>query len=373
VSGCDGIVDEAAAVSNPSNPAAYQPAFDSGDHLHPNVAGLQAIASAVDLSLFNTAAAQPTSLEASFNNVGVTQDTNTAPGNIDGGHASLSAGALAAAGLVADQPVNHGGISLTWPSEAGTGNPDNTVADGQLISLPGSGNALDMLVTSTYGPASGSGTITYTDGSTQTFTLGTPDWFGGSGADVVAQAAYQNRQGNVQLQIPADVYFVDVPINSSKTVATVQLPKVSSPAVAGVAALHIFAMGIAATPGSVVGLNASNGLWVSSNNGSTTGLTANQPARNGWENFVVTDAGNGDLALRANNNRYVSVSNTGVLVANGTAIDPTTSIQVTHNPDGSVSLISVANKKVVTSNNGASPLAANQAAIAGWEKFKLAN
>lgn len=50
-SGCDAVLDQAAAVSDPANPAAYLPAYNSGDNLHPNEAGLQAIANALDLSV----------------------------------------------------------------------------------------------------------------------------------------------------------------------------------------------------------------------------------------------------------------------------------------------------------------------------------
>jgi lysophospholipase L1-like esterase len=72
-SGCDGVVDQAAAVSNPSDPTMYLPAYDSGDHLHPNDAGYQAIANAVNLNLFGggaegpyggTAAAVPGTIQA---------------------------------------------------------------------------------------------------------------------------------------------------------------------------------------------------------------------------------------------------------------------------------------------------------------------
>ena len=51
-SGCDGVVDQDTATHDPANPTKYLPAYDAGDHLHPNDAGLQAIANAVDLSLF---------------------------------------------------------------------------------------------------------------------------------------------------------------------------------------------------------------------------------------------------------------------------------------------------------------------------------
>src|SRR5712691_129024 len=58
-SGCDGVVDQDTATHDPANPARYLPAYDSGDHLHPNEAGLQAIANAVDLNLFGPASEYP--------------------------------------------------------------------------------------------------------------------------------------------------------------------------------------------------------------------------------------------------------------------------------------------------------------------------
>jgi lysophospholipase L1-like esterase len=53
-SGCDGVVDQDTATHDPANPTRYLPAYDSGDHLHPDEAGLQAIANAVDLNVFGT-------------------------------------------------------------------------------------------------------------------------------------------------------------------------------------------------------------------------------------------------------------------------------------------------------------------------------
>jgi hypothetical protein len=50
-SGCDGVVDQDTATHDPANPTTYLPAFNSGDSLHPNVAGLQAIAEAVNLGV----------------------------------------------------------------------------------------------------------------------------------------------------------------------------------------------------------------------------------------------------------------------------------------------------------------------------------
>lgn len=51
----DGVVDFDKAVRDPAAPKRLLPAYDSGDHLHPNSAGYRAMADAVDLHLFDTA------------------------------------------------------------------------------------------------------------------------------------------------------------------------------------------------------------------------------------------------------------------------------------------------------------------------------
>ena len=48
----DAVIDFDRAVRDPRMPAIIAPAFDSGDHLHLNPAGYQALAQAVDLDLF---------------------------------------------------------------------------------------------------------------------------------------------------------------------------------------------------------------------------------------------------------------------------------------------------------------------------------
>jgi hypothetical protein len=53
------VIDQDQATHDPANPTKYLPAYDAGDHLHPNEAGLQAIANAVDLNLFSTSGTTP--------------------------------------------------------------------------------------------------------------------------------------------------------------------------------------------------------------------------------------------------------------------------------------------------------------------------
>ncbi|MBF6137157.1 hypothetical protein IU501_29690 [Nocardia otitidiscaviarum] len=46
----DAIADFHAALADPADPDRLNPAFDSGDHKHPNAAGYRAMAAAVDLN-----------------------------------------------------------------------------------------------------------------------------------------------------------------------------------------------------------------------------------------------------------------------------------------------------------------------------------
>ena len=47
----DGVVDFAAATADPANPLTFRAGFNDYDHLHPNDAGYQAMANAIDLSM----------------------------------------------------------------------------------------------------------------------------------------------------------------------------------------------------------------------------------------------------------------------------------------------------------------------------------
>jgi lysophospholipase L1-like esterase len=49
----DGVIDFDQATRDPANPTVFDPAADSGDHLHPGDAGYEKMGSAIDLSLFH--------------------------------------------------------------------------------------------------------------------------------------------------------------------------------------------------------------------------------------------------------------------------------------------------------------------------------
>ncbi|MFC1432630.1 hypothetical protein ACEZDB_18440 [Streptacidiphilus sp. N1-3] len=185
------------------------------------------------------------SLAASFNDVGITADNNTAPGNFDGGGASYSQTALSNAGAGPGAQVSASGKHFSMPGAA-AGTADNTVANGQTINLSGSSGTLGFLVSGSYGPATGSGTVTYTDGSTQSYTVTAPDWFSTSppsGGALAVSSAYQNRQGNTTYNGTGNLFSTTVAINAAKTVASVTLPALGSLA-AGTPALHIWAVSL---------------------------------------------------------------------------------------------------------------------------------
>ncbi|WP_433447252.1 SGNH/GDSL hydrolase family protein [Streptomyces sp. CA-142005] len=50
----DGVIDFDRTMRDPANPAALNPAYDAGDHIHPNDEGMKAMADAIDLRLLRT-------------------------------------------------------------------------------------------------------------------------------------------------------------------------------------------------------------------------------------------------------------------------------------------------------------------------------
>jgi Fibronectin type III domain/NPCBM-associated, NEW3 domain of alpha-galactosidase len=184
------------------------------------------------------------SLAAAFNNVGITDDANTAAGDIDGSGSSFSAQALAGVGVTPGAAVTFRGLTFAWPNMA-AGQRDNAVCAGQAFNLTGSGATLGFLLTASYGPASGTGQVVYADGSTQSFTIAAPDWFsGGTSPDIAITTPYRNRPAGRDNH-PVYVFYAAVPLQAGKTVAAVVLPDVSGATPqARVPSLHVFAAAI---------------------------------------------------------------------------------------------------------------------------------
>ncbi|MFI5068824.1 MAG: hypothetical protein ACHP9Z_33260, partial [Streptosporangiales bacterium] len=160
----------------------------------------------------------PASIAGFFNNVGITSNASTGAGNLDGSGYTLSQQALAAAGGTPGSVIRHGSVSFTWPAVP-TGQADNIVASGQTIPVSGSGPVLALLVTATWGPARGTGTIRYTDGTSQSFTLTAPDWFQPPppGSVPLITMGYRNGPGNSQdASHLVEVYYAGVPLAPGK-------------------------------------------------------------------------------------------------------------------------------------------------------------
>jgi beta-glucosidase len=195
-----------------------------------------------------TAGAPYSSLAAAYDNVGITDNADPAAGDFDGTGETFSAEALAAGTptpLTAGGQATFGGTTFTWPTAVGT--PDDVIADGQTIDLSGSGTDLGFLGAGAFGAASGTGTITYTDGSTQSYSLAMADWYNNapvSGDDLATTTTSWNFSSSTQTAHPVSIYFASVPLQAGKTVASVTLPTVSASAGNGITALHVFAMAI---------------------------------------------------------------------------------------------------------------------------------
>lgn len=122
--------------------------------------------------------------------------------------------------------------------------------------------------------------------------------------------------------------------------------------------------------GQVITLRGSNGLYVSSENG-TKAMTCTRPAPQGWEQFTVVDAGGGKIALRSMD-KYVSSENgTKAITCSRLSIQGWEVFDWIVNADGTISLRGN-NSMYVSAENGEEPMTCNRPAIGGWEKFTFA-
>ncbi|MEO6888108.1 MAG: GH92 family glycosyl hydrolase [Ktedonobacteraceae bacterium] len=165
------------------------------------------------------------------NNEGISNDNNTSVANYDGSGHSYSNNVLAAAGFSSGSTVTVNGISFQWPTIA-AGSNDNWQAAGQVIPVSNGNGAttLAFLGSATNGPSSGTITVTYTDGTTQTFTIAFSDWTlnGGSasilpGDSVAARMTYRNSSSGQQSRTTY-LFSTSVSLASGKTVQSVTLP-----------------------------------------------------------------------------------------------------------------------------------------------------
>jgi hypothetical protein len=187
---------------------------------------------------------KPGDLSPYYNVTGISNDGDGGTANYDGDGFSYSAQALAAAGLTPGGTITSGGLTYTWPTTP-AGQPDAVYAGGQTIpvSTPAGASTLGFLGSATNAATTGGfGTVTvnYTDGTSSTATLGFSDWtlnanqsspsFGNA---IVATTPYRNYNGGMQ-SVNTYIFSQTIPIDSSKTVATITLPATTTNGALGI-------------------------------------------------------------------------------------------------------------------------------------------
>jgi predicted alpha-1,2-mannosidase len=194
-----------------------------------------------------------------YTNAGITDDTDTGAATYDGGGWSYSAQALQAQGATPGSTVTVHGIGYTWP-DVPVATLDNIEAAGQTIPLapPAHASTIGLLGSATNAGsagASGTATITYTDGTTSQFTAKFSDWtLGGGGfapvpGNITAiSTPYRNFTGNQRDNVKTYVFAMEAPVSVAKTVSSITLPMAAG------GDMHIFAITLPPAPAHAVTL-----------------------------------------------------------------------------------------------------------------------
>lgn len=192
------------------------------------------------------------SLSSVFDNIGVTSNSNPNPSNgffgFDGIGTTYSAEGLAAAGITPGGTIVSEGMQFTWPN-IGPALPDNVLANGQAILLPGKGGQLGFVAASNNAPVSGTGAVYYSDGTSVPFTVSVGNfWYasGQNGNPANTQIASVNYANYPTGSSGHTIYLFSLftPIDPTKTVQAVILPRVTGSVQGSAAAMHIFSISI---------------------------------------------------------------------------------------------------------------------------------
>jgi hypothetical protein len=181
-----------------------------------------------------------------FDNAGTSPDTNQQCANFDGDGYSYSANALAAAGITPGASLTSSGVTYAWPNVQPC-NADNILPAGQTMLVTGKAGAtkLGLLGSSTNGGSAGPLTLTYTDGTSTTQTLTFNDWASGPDSTdaAVATMPYRNSTSGSSQSITMYVFATTVPLDPTKTLASITFPNVASQVGSNTTAMHVFAVG----------------------------------------------------------------------------------------------------------------------------------
>jgi hypothetical protein len=193
---------------------------------------------------------------------GISNDSAPSAGNLDGGGRSYSNNALAADNLAAGTEVNVFGFTIKWPV-VGPSTHDDWGTYGAVMPLSGSGTALEILGAATGGASSGSATITYADGSTESFTLALSDWTLSGGVArqlstnyVVASMPYRNTATGAE-QVTTYVFATVVGLQPGKPLRSLTLPSAD---VGGRPTVFAAAAGTANIPRNLAAISSDSNL-----------------------------------------------------------------------------------------------------------------
>lgn len=176
-------------------------------------------------------------LVEAFNNVGITDDDNPDPGNLDA-KKSFSAQSLAAEGFTPGANITYGGMSFEWP-DVSAGKPDNVIGQA-AIQTDVTGDKLSFIGTVVSANSSdhkGTGSIVYSDGSVEDFSIKFANYYAGhhpAKNSVVAVDGRNWPSGQANFEYKYQLLYDSVALDSDKTVAVIILPDNSN--------MHVFSM-----------------------------------------------------------------------------------------------------------------------------------
>ena len=197
------------------------------------------------------------SLQAAYDNHGISDDHDVKAADFDGSGISYSYQALSGAGLRQGANFTVGSTSLVWP-DVPAGKPDDVSLDGQTILMPATPQATQLTfvgasggIQTSGGDEAGVGVIEYTDGTDQAYTLTLDNWFRDAHApdETVKTVPYVNETtgsgssgGPGKRKQAAHVFAMSIALEPGKRVASVTLPSVAT--LPGDFPMHVFALAL---------------------------------------------------------------------------------------------------------------------------------
>jgi predicted alpha-1,2-mannosidase len=186
-------------------------------------------------SALNVDVASPGDMWPYYNAIGVSSDGQDVPEGYDGSGYTYSANALAADGITPGETLTVGGVAYTWPDEQ-PGALDSIWSAGQVIpvSFPAGTTEIGLLgsaIDAGQAGATGTLTVTYTDGTTQEIPVTFGDWTLGAGAyplppsdTIAATTPYRDLTSGISQPVKTYIYGTSAALEAGKTVASVTLP-----------------------------------------------------------------------------------------------------------------------------------------------------